>query len=146
MSIHTPEYPHVSAVSDIAPINGDGPEAAYVVAMTKLGETLAEVAVYWSNDEDGTPRLIVGVDGAGSEYVRVTVNDGIVFEGKPEPQPVRLDSLAPDTLFTFAGKNVLWKYIGPTPDGHGARARMHNPHDDQTMIVEFTGHNMVHPA
>lgn len=85
MTLFAPQYPHVATRTDIAPLNGDGVEAAYVSATTKLGESQTEVVVYWQDDEDGTPRLIVDVLGAGVDNVRVNVNEALVYEGKPEP-------------------------------------------------------------
>ena len=88
MSLTIPEYPHVAARTDIAPLNGDGVEAMYVSATTQLGGAQAEVVVYWQDDEDGTPRLIIDVLGVGEEYVRVNVNEHMAYDGQ-ESRPAQ---------------------------------------------------------
>ena len=110
-------YPHVGAVSNVGPMDGDGPEASFVTATTTFGGQETNVHVYWSDPNDGEsePRLVIDI--AGSAHVRVEYNDRTVFATEdPKSKidsPVRLASLSEGKLFRlYANAGITYRVEG----------------------------------
>ena len=143
------EYPHVTATTEIGPLDGDGPDVVFVSAETSFGKVTGKVTVYWSDAfEPGEPRLIVEIDGDLPVEVR---REGTADTQYNIPEPidrrVHLSDLVPGAQFRFYddpdNTSITYMVVGPCETG-GINIRPESAKSAGSVFA-VDGYRMVYP-